>query len=232
MRKILLLSFLFIQTSLFGQTIHAFLLVDSLDRNIHNSTEHDLRGMKSELRRMAKNSHMKIKIYVFCHSNNIFEKSAKKLSKIKTKKSDIIFFYFSGHGCRVPNYDSKWPILLCQKGQKAVPLPLIIKAVRQKKHKLSLIFADCCNTDESSIEEEGARHYRSSHIKKGSVVATASVPNSYAIGTKKGGIFTQFLLHNLHKERSLSKANWRRVLQKTSKYCTQCGQQPQYEVKT
>lgn len=141
--------------------------------------------------------------------------------------SDIVIFYFTGHGCRTTEKQTQWPYLLFSQGNGFLALDEVVHKLYALNPRFSLVIADCCNNyldrkpplaDPSTFNFSRSSHH-SFHpraidlFKKsmGLLVISGSAPGGYSWANDEGGILTAAFFDALGF-RSNSTVNWDHVL--------------------
>ncbi len=243
--KKLFLIFLYFCTSFsgFSQTLHAIIFADTFDAMIGESCFHDYERMNIELSTMATANEMTLNRYFFRGKDFNKAKLLEVIESINCKPDDTIFFYYSGHGARAEADKSTFPQLAFGKTDADfVPLLKIDELLGNKKSRLRLIFADCCNsyqpeisnklTDNTNNEAtnlaQATINTYQSLLKKvqGSVIACSSKPGENSLALPVGGLFTVSFLYELQKMvvRNAD-VSWLVMLDNTSKLTTDLSSQ-------
>ena len=147
----------------------------------------------------------------------------KAIDAIRPQPSDIVVFYYSGHGFANSNDGYRYPYMdLRDKsfqmfgGQYTLNIEAVYQKIKSKGARLNLVFSDCCNNDpsQSSTTSSDAASTRSSSIgwtmencqalfmnpKPMSLLMTAASKGELSAGNPSdGGIFTFNFRESLEK---------------------------------
>lgn len=247
MYKILLISIVSILVSspLFSaQRMYVLLAIDT-HSTTKRSSSMDRDRMTRAVHGIASACNMKLKL---SHLNGkaLTPKAVNRwLHRIKPSKNDVVLFYFSGHGNRDPSKKSPWPYMYLSAKNKHMPLKTVTKKIRQKKARLSLILADCCNSTRSGpaiyARQSSTLTPQETYIRqvqsiqrlftqsKGVIISSGSSAGKESWDTINGGIFTNAWLHSLQNELRRSNPSWSHVFKKTKKLCSPL-QKPQAKI--
>lgn len=145
------------------------------------------------------------------------------ISSIRPGPSDIVIFYYSGHGFNNLNETYRFPYLdLRDKsyqmfgGQYTLNMESIYQKIKMKGARLNLVLSDCCNNDPSqspNLSADGASTRTSSigwnmdncralfmNPKPLSILMTAASKGEKSAGNPvDGGIFTSMFRESLEK---------------------------------
>lgn len=135
--------------------------------------------------------------------------------------TDIVIFYFTGHGFRTKDKQSKWPNLYFSKTNSSLELDEVVERLSKKNPQFALIIADCCNnyTDQVMPEVQYFSFEPSSHHtfhpkvaelfknSRGLLVISGAEPGGFSWSNDEGGILTAAFFEALGF-RSRSSVNW------------------------
>lgn len=223
------ISILFIVLGLQLSAQNTFHLIVSIDRysDIAESCTEDFKNMKKQFADIAKAIDMKFKVHDIEFNT---EKTIQFIETFNCEPTDIVFYYYSGHGYRFHDQKVVWPYLdICDMDEEecGVSLDWVHRELIMKKPKMSFAFGDCCN---SIVEMDEPKSFltRSRGIKGSTkgykalfnlnnvhIVSSGSLPGQYSLGTDYGGIYTNSLLNVLKKSQHIENLSWKYVLDKT-----------------
>lgn len=228
MKKIcflLLLSLTLVQ-SVQAQTLHAIVFANTKcpgnprkpnDPGIGASVMCDYQRMRIELETIATFCGYKkdFQMYEGSPQNFCRDKLEYALNNLKCGQDDIVFFYYSGHGGRsgVEKKDSfphmqlvVDPYRTAWKAKDYYPLSQVLKRIKAKHPRLTIVMGDLCNSVSDAIPIKDVtsmrgvtkvskipcEFYRALFLKvKGSIIATSSSPEESSSGNDViGGLFT------------------------------------------
>ncbi|GAA4825903.1 caspase family protein [Algivirga pacifica] len=220
-KQLPLLYFLFLllsATTLKAQTFHAIMFADTADPSIGSSCLTDYERMEVEFATIANANGMKIKRY-FHEGTSFTKETIQKVLKeeLACGPNDVVYFYYTGHGARSADDQSKWPQLslgLRKTNASHYPLAFVNDLIKEKNPKFSIVMADCCNEVIKGLSVKKARggvsivedidesfdvYENLFLLPKGNIIVTSSSPGEQALGNDKGGIYTNSFLEALQK---------------------------------
>lgn len=217
----ILLSIRFISISAEG--VHLIIAGDT-QSDLREQVQKDVAFMKNRGRALANELGKTYRPSIFIEDNLT---KSRILSFIDTKNfdsSDIVIFYFSGHGFRTKDKRSKWPNLYFTKTNTSMALDEIVERLNQKYPQFALIIADCCNNyEDQALPSTQYFHFSPSshhtfHPKavelfknsKGLLVISGAEPGGFSWANNEGGILTAAFFEALGF-RSRSPVNWDQV---------------------
>lgn len=174
--------------------------------NISDSTQMDYDLVNKFLDTLSQKNVIAVE-KTMLHGENATSKNILTLIKnISVTSSDVLFFYFSGHG----GMDKKGTFILTSEC-KFLYRSDLESQIKSKPARLSLVFTDACS---SSIEAIGGRGSFNKNNKdrenafieiyknlfynyKGLMYVTAATEGEYAWGGKDGGAFTKSLFYEV-----------------------------------
>ena len=236
-----------------SQTLHAIIFAntkspgnpnDPNDRGIGPSVTVDFERIQIEMTTISKFIGYNLKKYYYYDTPDRFSKSSLEsvLNNLQCNSKDIVFFYYSGHGLRAANENTKFPemVLKVPYGSASIndlfPLYDVYKKIKNKKPRLTIVLGDLCNSTVKGFyrKYDGAKGYtvksdNAAEIYKnlflearGGLIATSSKPGqtsgcaSFSDGTDAGGNFTASFLQCLQEVvRRSNSANWKSLLNAT-----------------
>lgn len=131
--------------------MHLVLVANTNDSALKVAAAIDLNKAESLFTDMA--DFLGIKTIKYKVSGNDFGKGnvLKAMDMLRPKPNDIVIFYYSGHGFRVQNKTSPYPMfdLRGKKGQnyltESLSIDSIYSLIKKKGARMNLILGDCCN---------------------------------------------------------------------------------------
>jgi hypothetical protein len=216
---------LFFSVSLFGSTMHLLITGDSRGA-IKSSVKKDIKRIYQETKIIASKVGLKRHFKGMRNGRLSSEAILQWIKKAKVKRSDVFFFYFSGHGIK-SEVDSKWPRLYFSKRRELLELKEVIGAIKRKRPRLAIILCDACNNVVHTARSRStpgiltginANGFRRLFIKKkGSVVICAAKPNKVAWGGQNGGLMTLGFFIQLRKEAEQPSPSWKHLIRSLKK---------------
>lgn len=143
MKKVIVLLFLF-SLAARSQTVHVIFVADEEDAEFGVASISDQDDILRMFTSVKNHLGYKLKTAYFNKSNFTSLKVREALKKLKTRRRDIVVFYYSGKGYYPRNSTSSFPYLKL-KGFKSNPLSLdeVARIVDSKREAIGLIIADC-----------------------------------------------------------------------------------------
>lgn len=213
---------------------HAILIGDYASQDVRKASAADLQSIRDEMTNIAEMCGYTLKLKVIAGNQPIAKKVLVELKNLTPGKKDVVFFYFSGHGYRTrENGDSPWPNLDFPVENHGISLKGIIEAISQKKARLSIIMADCCNQLISKSfappmvkarmftyapEENEKRNMKSLFCKSTGVIAiVSSTQGQAAYCNVEGSFYTRSFFQGLQRVISDEKyAKWEMIFTEAS----------------
>ncbi len=142
-----------------SQRMFLITVANTKDEKIGESTAVDLKNVNNVFSKIASSLGISkiipLQIYGNEYSKLAVQAALKALAAQKPGADDIIIFYFSGHGFRLPQDVSAYPNLSFRtvKNKKNnevgdyIPLEEIYKNIMALHPKVCMVIADCCNTN-------------------------------------------------------------------------------------
>ena len=223
--------------ALSGSTLHLMLVTHSNDPDVGGAFSINNDGLRNTFQNIAALTGMQLKVVEV--SGDDFEKKSVEdmIGNYKVGPDDVLIFYYSGHGFRMPEQTSKYPYLLLRSNFLQEPkehtllLEDINKTLERKNARLTIVVGECCNIDtrQSDVKEKHTLVMRPSEsfsldvakVKKlfsssGKIfVASCSPGERSAYRTEGGGIFFNNLRSNIYGFTSLLSArdvSWEKIL--------------------
>ena len=136
-----------------------FVVADTKDATVGKSTETDLKNVSGLFNSLAANLGITKVIPVYI-SGDGYSKAAVEVALLaleaqKPAPIDIVVFYFSGHGFRLPGDQGKYPRMSFRTAQNKaneevgdnISLEEVYKRINALKPRVNLVLGDCCNAD-------------------------------------------------------------------------------------
>lgn len=249
-----------------SQTLHAIIFANTKcpgekpgSMGIGPSVTCDYQRMKIEFETMASFLNYKKDFQWYEGSPNHFCRTnlESALNNLSCEKDDIVIFYYSGHGGRLPKETEDpfpWMQLVVDpyrtpwNASQYYSLSQVLKRIEAKQPRLSIVLGDLCNSLSNAIpqkdvpEMKGATKiskapcdfYKDLFLKvKGSIISSSSRPGETSAAFSDGGAFTICFTEALQIMVSNNmEPDWETLLEgtkiRTSKV-TQGKQNPIYE---
>ncbi|MGY3054320.1 hypothetical protein ACVWYG_002527 [Pedobacter sp. UYEF25] len=200
------------------------------DETVGKSAAVDLNNVNKLFNQIASNlgiiNVLSVKIYGNGYSKSAVEGALSKLKEQNPSPSDIIIFYYSGHGFRVPGDVSAYANLSFRTASDRkknevgdfLPLEQIYNTLMALKPRVCMVFGDCCNADiyqnpvfgSDVITPKGGGTLGTFNTETAKKLFLPTVPISLLIGSVQkghlsvgnptiGGYFTYFFTAELQK---------------------------------
>ncbi len=221
-----------------ARSLHA-ILIATLDKDISDSAFVDIHEWHRQLGEISAHARLDYKPVILASANP--QEVLDYIKEFQVESSDVIFFYYAGHGFRALIDTSNWPNM--QFGKRGISGEEVVSHIRQKGAQLNLIFFDCCNSIYPywrlpEICHFGAPEAFSQAVHRGrsrlfseavgTYVMTASEPGLDTKGSHtRGGDFTRTLLEAMNCRAARGKS-WEDVLEWTKRILKR--QRPVYEI--
>lgn len=222
-----------------------FLNCDTQANNLEKSVFNDLQNIRDEALRISHYTGMPIREFTFDGSDLDPKSVFKSLKKLHVNNDDVVLYFFSGHGYRIPSRgDNPWPYLYFSKYDKGVDYEKIMNILSSKQSRLLITIADCCNNvlDEryappvykflgvKKNEDKIAHAYRQLFLEtEGEILITSSEIGEFSWCYPKGALFTLAFIEEIKFETGKSDASWERILSRAS-YKVKKYQKPHYVI--
>lgn len=240
---LLLLTTSFKNADMARGKIHAILVIDEYS-NIKDACKKDYRMMERELKIISNNTRLESVIY----KTDFTKRDVNRvIDNLKVKSNDVILFYYTGHGYRYTDQESRFPYLVISKQHQAVQnihmgLEKIHNRLKKKNARLTVSLADACNAlvpiresdvDALDLEEIPESVYKNLFLdKKGDVIVSSSSATEYSYcNAANGSFYTIAFLNALHE--GTTNTEWEDVLGTTKTAVLEMSQQkqrPQYDI--
>lgn len=159
MKRIFILLFCVLwqmsQSGLMCQTLHAIIFANTENKDIGQSVSVDFKRMELEMTTIAKSIGYRLQKYNYYGSPANFnrENLDKVLNSMSCSSNDIVFFFYSGHGGRAINEDTKFPEMCLfvndenyKSRSQLYPLHDVYTRIRNKNPRLTIVMGDLCNS--------------------------------------------------------------------------------------
>lgn len=235
---------LFSTCDVYADHIHALIAADTLT-NIRYSSYHDIANIKKALDTISTQIQVPLHLQEITGLNLSLENIDQWLYTTQSTSSDIVVFYFTGHGLRSKKSTTIWPALYFVPSGKLIDMTSIVNKIKQVPARLYVIISDCCNNvhkrarimfpkgpiSKDFKEDLSRRGYAQLFLEtKGIIIASGAVPGELAWASDRGGIFTNSLLESLrHEVFNKPQPKWERIFERSGAICKSL-QKPQYSL--
>ena len=202
--------------------MHFVSVINSNVSDIGASCERDYDNLASELKGISQALGIQFKDYNVMGDYYSREAVAETLSNLRPSANDIVFFYYSGHGFRFDDQESRYPAIALTSSsyddirEHYLLMSDIYDEVCAKNARLNIVLSDCCNTPigipQPEMRETGTLYGRANNNfslsrlgnlflqQRGSLLSTAASPGETSICDMTGGVYTLAFLRSLRKE--------------------------------
>lgn len=206
------------------------IVANTNDETIGKSVATDLKNVSETFTKLAKALGI-VNVYSIYVNGNDYSKAAVRaaLARVEAQKpssKDIVIFYFSGHGFRLPNQKSDLALLSFRTDENRkrkevgdyISLEEINARIKKLQPGVSIVLADCCNANiyenpvlgADMIRPRGGNTLGAFNLQSGNKLFFPTVPLSILIGSTHkgnlsvghpeiGGYFTHYFLTALQK---------------------------------
>lgn len=206
------------------------IVANTNDETVGKSAKSDLQNVSSLFNKLAENVGIKTIIPIYISGNDFNKASVNaalaKLEQARPSSNDIVIFYYSGHGFRLPDDKSLYPNISFRTAKNRkdnvvgdyLPLEDIYKRISALKPNVCIVLGDCCNADiyqnpvigGDLIQAKGGGFLGDFNPKVAEKLFFPNAPVSIIIGSveeehlslgnpKIGGYFTHFFTAELEK---------------------------------
>ncbi len=214
--------------------IHLIIAAGTDEPDISKGCFADVITVNATFSNMALHADWDLKKYYVGESNFKPDMLERKIAALQSSSSDIIVFYYTGHGQDDPN--SPWPTFVMGHGKQRYPKDLMnftkVKQLLQRKPAhLRVVIADCCNSPlpdselkdapamlaakgSSTLDPKQKAFFKSLlEESSGDIWVASSSEGEEAYTSRTGSIYTNCLdevIRMLSKEGG--KGNWKQVI--------------------
>jgi hypothetical protein len=202
--------------------------------NLGSPTKKDIAHLKAALQEICLSTKLRLSMDVLAEERLSIENIQKWMKTIKKNSSDVVLFYYSGHGGRPYTLKSPWPFLVFMKKGESVSGDSIYQKLKSVGSRLTIIILDCCNNIIALKPSYGLRFTQKQHRKKsfypgmkplflktqGIMIMTGAAPGEKAFALDDGSVLTNSFLKALREAGSSKDATWEKVWLQTRKICS------------
>lgn len=190
--------------------LHLLAAMDTRDRFLGQGAQAALQVIQDQFSAAAKSIGYDYQTSIL--SGEAFQKAnlETQLSQLTVNDQDIIVFYYFGHGFRYTNHATRFPSCFVGKNgidhpdKAAYALTDIYQSLVEKKARLTLVFAECCNNEigipapidsyvasrPMSVNFASKDRYKSLFLgNRGSILLASSDQGQASWATSTGGYF-------------------------------------------
>jgi len=135
-----------------GVTLHFVSVINSNVQDIGASCERDYENLKSELKGVAQALGLQFKDYNVMGDAYSRDAVSETIDGFRPGSNDVVFFYYSGHGFRFDDQQSRYPAIALTTSayeditENYLLMSDIYKEICSKNARLNIVLSDCCNT--------------------------------------------------------------------------------------
>lgn len=240
-RYLILVIICFYVSQLQASTFYAILVGDTQDSELKKMIRKDLSLMSKHLEKISgwipSVNDFKLLTFTRKDLNSSF---LKKLGKLEIQPSDIVFFYYSGHGFFMSHQDNEFSYcnsqyLYFDQSDIGVSFYEVLCTLMIKQPRLTVCLIDCCNDHIKDDEIPLTLHFRARSLKNsrykpnpeqirylfeennGLILGFSASRGYCAEGSdEEGSDFTRSYIHYFERMTSSdSEVNWSDILAKT-----------------
>jgi hypothetical protein len=198
-------------------------VANTLDKKIGSSTQKDLDKINALFAKLAGNMGIPFTSYNISGSDFSINNVKRRIRKISPNSSDILIFYFSGHGFRYDEDTDKYARMSLRTNSEIQPLSknnlqisYVADLLKNKGAHVTIVIGDCCNENIGSsipagvdvLRPRGSTSNEKLNVevckklffpsKPLTIVAGSAEKGQLSVGNPSlGGFFTNFLESNL-----------------------------------
>lgn len=232
-----------------GQYLHTIIFADTNDPGIGESVLQDFYNISVEANTIAAATGMQIKSYLFKGDQCSNRSLRTMLEQLRTKKEDVILFYYSGHGGRSSEDVSEFPQMCLGShfDSEFYPMEKLKKQLDRQPARLKIIIGDCCNNIAAGVSPKDYETKSVTVLTKepvntynylftnnqGYLITSGSRKGETSVGYTNGGAYTNSLLGVLKNVAAQgTAATWEDILsQAQQKTFAKAKHTPVYEIK-
>ncbi len=201
--------------SLSAANLHLILVGDYEARELMPALKFDITNMRREAREISANTGLKVVETVLTGRDARTASVLAKLNALEPGSNDVVFFYFTGHGFRMPSKgNNQWPYLYFTAEDLGVDFSEVYDILSSKNGRLKILMVDGCNNvlAEHSVPivkevlragyaPRGVReNYKKLFLDSYGTIAIATCgPGQTSLALSNGSLYTLCFLKCLHK---------------------------------
>ncbi|NUB25278.1 caspase family protein [Azospirillum brasilense] len=203
-----------------AQTLHAVIAADTDDPKIGGGAKENAKKMEQLIDSAAKLVRLKPNTIRLQNEKFNCEGINEALGDLQIGADDVVMFYYSGHGYRLFNDQSRFPRLACSRNPVGNPqLEDAAMTLRTRKARLVIAIADSCNSFLGQVPammsgpEGEAALRRLFDGYQGTLILAGADYGQFSWYTQSGGVFSAQLFDALTNElEKQDSARWERVI--------------------
>jgi hypothetical protein len=203
-----------------AQTLHAVIAADTADPGIGSGAKENAKKIEQFIDNAAKLVKLKKNITTLQDEKFDCESISSALSDMQIGADDVVVFYYSGHGYRLFNDQSRFPRLACSRNPVGNPqLENTAMTLRARGARLVLAIADSCNSFLGQVPAMMSGPDSALALRRlfdgyqGTAILAGADYGQFSWYTQSGGVFTRQLFEALNNElERYDSARWERVI--------------------
>ena len=228
--------------------LHLLIIADTLDKEIGSSCSKDMKRIEETFRGLTNFLGIKYFPKTICGKEYSKKNVQTAINNLRPSANDIVVFYYSGHGFRLPEQSNRrYPFIKLKTLHRSrldvlnnsINMEDIFLSIKKKGARFNLVLSDCCNNDIFSTNAKGSKpgktkgsgvewsedNIRNLFLNKDpmSILMTSAQSGQKASSNDDfGGFFSYFFKVSMENYCSKIKKNptWDLVLQDTKKQTT------------
>lgn len=227
----------------------ALIVGDTITPETKIGLQRDVWRMQKSLEIISRKLGLPLLLSTLVDSNCTSDNIANWLRSLPKVSNDIVFFYYTGHGCR-DGLSKPWPVLCIYPRNPPSRFfggAAVVKYLKHTQQRLAVILFDCCNVGRdthhithipkgSEVLMTDSDHLPGLHAlfvdKKGIIVATACAPEEFSFddnnGIPQGSTFSIGFIKALIKHCKKKNVSWQQIFSATKRYCIKDTKDEEY----
>jgi hypothetical protein len=162
-----------------GVRLHLLVVADTLDKEIGSACAKDMRRTVETFTGLTDFLGIKIFIKTICGKEYSKQNIQTAVNNLKPSVNDIVIFYYTGHGFRIPEKPARFPNLKLKNFRNlrenfrdsitwinkdrrdnitySMNIEDIFNSIKKKRARFNLVMSDCCNNDIFSTNAVGTK---------------------------------------------------------------------------
>ncbi|HLO39012.1 MAG TPA: caspase family protein [Lacibacter sp.] len=225
-----------------GMKMHVILVCATTDPTLSQFSIYDLDRAEKLYQKLADEIGIKANIIKISGTNYNKKNVETAVNNLKSAAADIVVFYYSGHGFRMPKLNRPYPFMDLRSDvkkqdykQHTMNIEDIYLTLKNKPNRFTLVVSDCCNNDPEATNSIAPTppEPRASDLKwnyenlralflnpkKTSLLITAADKNQLATANPKLGGFLSYYfkqsLENMLASNNPRETNWYKICEET-----------------
>lgn len=253
-RVLLSMLFLWISIGMYASTIHWITFINTNDPSVGKLDDNARKVLYSRFVNMVNSEVAQygydVNIYDYYGGNFTSKQCLDCIKDLQCDSTDVVVFYFIGHGCRITNDPNiRYPLMLFDDHiDNGIPISWVHNSLKNKNARLILTFAVSSNTYVDAGDKLQTEYVVLPAIRaiktapsgltqcgsviaeaflgyKGDIIACSASPgqNSWCIQTPLGGmdVFTYFFTFSFEKLKEEPSFSWSKFLDNIAETVTE-----------